>query len=58
MGKAAGGLRKRCNFRENDVKRAARALESAGLTVSRIELQEGKVIFFPASKDGSEEAPR
>lgn len=56
MGKAASrGDRKPSNFRKTDVKRTAEALKSAGLTVARVELQDGKIIFFPASKDGAEE---
>jgi hypothetical protein len=35
------------NFRRTDVKRAAQALKSAGLKIARVELQEGKVVFFP-----------
>jgi hypothetical protein len=38
-------------FRKSDVKRAAQALESAGLIVGRVELQSGKVVFFPRTED-------
>jgi hypothetical protein len=35
------------NFRRTDVKRAIQAVESAGLTVGRVELQGGKIVLFP-----------
>jgi hypothetical protein len=55
MNKAARGTKNPSNFRKTDVKRAVQAMKSAGLSVSRIELQDGKVVFFPA-KDGAEES--
>lgn len=55
MSKAASrGDRKPSNFRKTDVKRTAEALKSAGLTVTRVELQDGKVVFFPHGGDQRE----
>jgi hypothetical protein len=48
LAKGASAMSKAAsNFRRTDVKRAIQAVESAGLKVSRVELQGGKVILFP-----------
>jgi hypothetical protein len=36
-----------CTFRKSDIKRGVEALKSVGIAVARIEVQAGKVIFFP-----------
>lgn len=37
----------RSNFRETDVKRAVRAVESAGMKIARVELEKGKIVIVP-----------
>ncbi len=44
------------HFRENDVKRAVRAVQAAGLKVARVELNGGKVTIVPADDESAEVA--
>ena len=39
--------RAKCKFTQTDIKRGIKAIESAGLKVGRVEIQEGKIILFP-----------
>lgn len=48
--------KKAINFRKTDVKRTVEALQRAGIRIGRVELQAGKVVFFPATK-GEDEIP-
>jgi hypothetical protein len=43
------------NFR-TDIKRAAQALRSAGIPIGRIELERGKVTFYPQTAEDKYEA--
>ena len=45
-----------CTFRKNDIKRGVQALESVGVKVARVEVQAGKIIFFPLN-DAASVAP-
>jgi hypothetical protein len=44
------------NFRETDVRRAVRAVESAGVKIGRIELQKGKIIIIPGATESERPA--
>jgi len=37
----------KCKFTQTDIRRGIKAIESAGLKVGRVEIQEGKIILFP-----------
>jgi len=39
----------KCKFTQTDIRRGIKAIESAGLKVGRVEIQEGKIILFPAN---------
>jgi hypothetical protein len=39
------------NFRKSDIKRGVQALESAGHKLARVEVQKGKIIFFPCTDE-------
>ena len=47
--------RAKCKFTQTDVKRGIKAIESAGLKVGRVEIQEEKIVLFTDSSN--EKAP-